>query len=128
MPDEPYDLERIKSVLADATKTGAEFSRRSLGKAAGEHRDTVGDILNGRNKNPTTKVLSNLAHALGGDLSLFGLAEDQVADITEAELESALLKALKKMPARATHETKARYLADNLGQLLQLPPRRSSTE
>lgn len=124
MPDDrPYDIERIKNVLRDATAKGARFSQRSLGKEAGEGRDVVGDIINDRNKNPTTKVLGNLARALGGDLSLFGLAEPQPHHAvlpTEDVLRELLNEALQgKLPARL--DRRAAFLAQFLAQRLRLP-------
>jgi transcriptional regulator with XRE-family HTH domain len=124
MPSETMDLERIRAVLAQATAPGAEFSQRSLSKAAGESRDCVGDIINGRNKNPTIKVLSNLATALQDDLSIFGLGqESRAAPPTEDELEEALRDMLPGMP-RGSLDKRARYLAEAVGRALKLPPSR----
>lgn len=114
-----FDLDLIKRVLAEATGDNGSFSQRGLAKAAGEGRDSVGDIINGRNKNPTIKVLSNLAHALGGDLSMFGLAEERVEPPTEAELEAALLDMLPGMP-KGTLDRRARYLAGAVAGALKL--------
>jgi transcriptional regulator with XRE-family HTH domain len=127
MPAETYDLEKIKAVLVEATTSGGKFSQRGLAKEAGEGRDTVGDIINGRNKNPTMKVLTNLATALGGDLSMFGLTEDRALPPTEEELEAALLKALPGMSARSI-DARARFLAANLVQILRLPPRQEASQ
>ncbi|WP_447724580.1 helix-turn-helix domain-containing protein [Sphingomonas koreensis] len=116
-----FDIERIKQVLVEAT-TGDDrkFSQRSLSAAAHESRDCVGDIINGRNKNPTIKVLSNLADALGGDLSIFGLSEFRTDPPTEDELEVVLRDMLPGMPKGAL-DKRARYLAEAVGRALRLP-------
>lgn len=124
MADPDFDIERIKDVLRKATGPGAEFSQRSLAKEAEEGRDTVGDILNGRNKNPTSKVLSNLARALGGDLSMFGLAEERGDPPTEAELYGALLDAIPRMPTRGTTDKRAQFLSQAVARVLKLPQAR----
>jgi transcriptional regulator with XRE-family HTH domain len=127
MADPDFDIERIKDVLRKATGPGAEFSQRSLAKEAEEGRDTVGDILNGRNKNPTSKVLSNLARALGGDLSMFGLAEERGDPPTEAELYGALLDAIPQMPKQGTTDKRARFLSEAVARVLKLPQVRQSS-
>jgi len=124
MADPEFDIERIKNVLRNATGPGAGFSQRSLAKEAEEGRDTVGDILNGRNKNPTTKVLSNLARALGGDLSMFGLAEERGDAPTEDELYDALLDAIPRMPTRGNLDKRARFLSQAVARVLKLPQAR----
>jgi len=121
MADPEFDIERIKNVLRNATGPGTGFSQRSLAKEADEGRDTVGDILNGRNKNPTTKVLSNLARALGSDLSMFGLAEERGDAPTEDELYVALLDAIPRMPTRGTTDKRARFLSQAVARVLKLP-------
>ena len=69
------DLERVKAVLVEATADQRAMSQRKLSRlVAGERgRDTVGDIIHGRNKNPTASLLARIAQQLGGDLSMFGL-------------------------------------------------------
>ena len=120
------DIERIKSVLREATEASGKFSQRSLSKAAEESRDCVGDIINDRNKNPTTKVLANLARALGGDLSMFGLAEERADPPTEVELEAALRDMLPGMP-RGSLDRRVRYLTEGVGRALRLPLDQSAT-
>lgn len=120
MADAQFDIEHIKSVLREATKPGAEFSQRSLSKEAHQSRDCVGDIINGRNRNPTTKVLAHLADALGGDLSMFGLVEERTAPPTEDELEAAFRDVLPGMP-KGSLDKRARYLAEAVARVLKLP-------
>lgn len=127
MGADTFDIEHIKRVLVDATTgEGRKFSQRSLSAAAHEGRDCVGDIINGRNKNPTIKVLSNLAEALGGDLSIFGLSEFRTDPPTEAELEAALRDMLPGMP-KGPLDKRARYLAEAVGRALKLPQGRPAT-
>lgn len=121
MQSAEFDLERVRAVLSEATRTGGPFSQRGLAKEAGESRDCVGDIINGRNKNPTVKVLANLARAMGGDLSIFGIADARPEAPTEAELEDALRDMLPGMP-RGSLDTRARYLAEAVARALKLPP------
>ncbi|WP_242181552.1 helix-turn-helix transcriptional regulator [Sphingomonas sp. CARO-RG-8B-R24-01] len=121
MPATEFDLERIRAVLSDATGSSGHFSQRGLSKDAGESRDCVGDIINGRNKNPTMKVLANLANAMGSDLSVFGISEPRAEPPTEAELEDALRDMLPGMP-RGSLDKRARYLAEAVGRALKLPP------
>lgn len=124
MVDHQFDIERIRTVLREKTTgPGAPFSQRGLSKEANEGRDTVGDIINGRNKNPTSKVLANLARALGGDLSMFGLSAVRSEPPTEAELEFALREMLPGMPKGAL-DKRARYLAESVGRALRLRPGR----
>jgi transcriptional regulator with XRE-family HTH domain len=119
------DLDRVKAVLRAATGPGGGFSMRGLAKAAGEGRDVVGDILNGRNRNPTLRVLANLARALGGDLTLFGVgsgveAETRTAPPTAAELAQALRDVLPGLP-RGSLDKRTEYLAEALSRALRLP-------
>lgn len=122
------DIDRIVAVLRQATTQG-DFSQRGLSRAAGEGRDAVGDIINGRNRNPTVKVLANLARAMGHDLSIFGLAPAATrAEIPSAdELEAALLAVLPGMP-QGSLETRARYLAGTVADVLGLPGNRQATD
>lgn len=122
------DIERIVAVLREATSQGG-FSQRGLSRAAGEGRDAVGDIVNGRNRNPTVKVLSNLARAMGRDLSVFGLAPapSRAEPPSADELEKALREVLPGMP-RGSVETRARYLADTVSAVLGLPGSRQATD
>lgn len=120
------DLERVVEVLRAATTTGG-YSQRGLSGKAHEGRDCVGDIINGRNKNPTLKVLSNLAEAMGSDLSIFGIEDAFRIDLpTEDELAEALREAIPDMP-RGSPDRRARYLAESVAQILRLPPSRRAT-
>ncbi|WP_370309262.1 hypothetical protein [Sphingobium abikonense] len=119
-----FDLEAIQRVLRDATSSNGRFSQRGLSKAAGEGRDCVGDILNGRNKNPTIKVLSNLAEAMGSDISVFGITT-RTEPLNAEELEEAIREALPSMP-RGPTEKRARFLAEAVSTALGLPPARPS--
>lgn len=123
-----FDLSKVVAVLREQTGSGGPFSMRGLSKAANQHRDTVSDIVAGRNKNPTIRVLSSLAEAMGGDLSAFGIELSQRADIpTEIELEDALRGALPDMP-RGSADRRARFLAEAVARSLRLPPSRPATD
>lgn len=123
-----FDIEKIRDVLRRATTgPGAKWSRRSLSSAADEGRDCVSDIINGRNKNPTVKVLTNLAQAMNKDVSIFGLMPNERLDVPSVEeLEAALVDVLPGMP-RGSVEKRARYLAETVSDVLGLPPTRSAT-
>lgn len=126
MSDAKFDIEKIREILRAATTPGTgDFTQRGLAAAAGEKRDAVGDIIHGRNKNPTSKVLANLARAMGRDLSVFGLAHERTDPPTEDELEEALLEMLPRMPKGGV-EKRARYLAESVGRFLQLPSGRQA--
>lgn len=116
---EQFDIEHIRKVLVDATGPNGAFSQRGLSKAAGEGRDCVGDIINGRNKNPTVKVLSSLADALGGDLSMFGVAGESAGFPSRQALEQAFADALPGLPRGA--DRRAEYLAQVVLGVLELP-------
>ncbi|WP_419827682.1 helix-turn-helix domain-containing protein [Sphingomonas sp.] len=119
-----FDLSTVVAVLRERTGQDGPFSMRGLSKAACQHRDTVSDIIAGRNRNPTIRVLSALAEAMGEDLSVFGIELSRRADVpTEAELEQALRSALPDMP-RGSPDKRARFLAESVARLLQLPPSR----
>lgn len=120
------DLDRVKTVLREATQQGARFSQRGLSRAAGLDRDAVYDILNDRNKNPTISVLLPLAEAMETDLSIFGLSEPEVV-ATISELQRAIVEALPNMPSRGL-ERQARYLAEVVAGALGLPPDRPANQ
>lgn len=121
MSEAGFDIARIVAVLQAATGPGGRFSQRGLSRDAGETRDCVGDIIHGRNRNPTLKVLANLARAMGEDLAVFGVVETRAAPPTESELEAAIREMLPGMP-RGSLDRRARYLAETVAQALKLPP------
>lgn len=124
-----FDLERIKAVLAEATAPEGRFSQRSLAARADLQRDAVGDIIRGRNKNPTINVLTSLAEALGRDLSVFGIApgEQPSADagLTRQALEQALDDAWAGRPRQ--RDAQIRYFAETVLSVLELPDSQPST-
>lgn len=128
---ENFNIEMIQEVLRAATSPQGPFTQRSLSKKAHEGRDCVSDILKGRNANPTVKVLTNLAAALGSDLSIFGVMTTQNArredPVSAEELEVAIREALPAMP-RGSIEKRARYLASTVSDALGLPPARPSMD
>lgn len=116
-----FDIEQIREVLRAATTRGSKFSQRSLSAAAGEGRDCVGDIINGRNKNPTIKVLTNLSKAMGKDVSVFGVISIRTDPPSVGELQQALADLLPGMPTGSI-QRRAQYLAENVANVLGLPP------
>jgi transcriptional regulator with XRE-family HTH domain len=115
------DYEPIRKVLADAVGPGGPFSQRGLAKAAGLGQTSIADIINGRNANPTIGVLDKIARAMGTDLSVFGLSPRPI-QTTLAELQRALEEALPAMPSPYLGvETQARYLAEVVAAILELP-------
>lgn len=118
------DIERVKQVLRDATSPEGPFTQRGLSKAAGLDRDAVYDILNDRNQNPTIGSLASLAEAMGKDLAVFGLSARPVRT-TVAELQRAIAEALPHLPSR-DNDTRARYLAEVVADVLELQPDRGS--
>lgn len=124
-----FDLERIKAVLAEATAPEGPFTQRSLASRADLQRDTVGDIIRGRNKNPTINVLTSLAEAMGRDLSVFGIAPgDQPrtdAGLTQQALEQALADAWEGRPRQ--RDAQIRYFAETVLSVLELPENQPST-
>lgn len=124
MGSEAFDIGHVTSVLRKATETGGAFSMRGLSKEAGLHRDTVSDIIAGRNRNPTLRVLSSLAEAMGVDLTAFGIDQPERADApTEVELAQALREALPNMP-KGSLDRRVQFLAEAVAQSLRLPPDR----
>lgn len=73
------DVDRVRQILEENTRKGARFSMRGLSKRAGLQRDTVYDIIRGRNANPTLEVIDSLARALDLDLSTFMLGKGSEA-------------------------------------------------
>jgi transcriptional regulator with XRE-family HTH domain len=121
------DMERVRSALRDAVKPIGSFSQRGLAREAGLDRDAVYDILQGRNKNPSLRVLAALARAIGSDLTAFGIEMRSEAP-NAAELELAILESLPAMPRRGSWERKASFLAESVAAALGLPPGPAATQ
>lgn len=121
MTADGVDLARVRSVLQAAVKPAGPFSQRGLAREAGLDRDAVYDLVQGRNRNPSLKVLAALAEAMGKDLSVFGIGARATAPSAE-ELHAVLLEVLPEMPRRASLERKAAYLAEAVAAALRLPP------
>lgn len=121
MTDDPIDMDRVRGVLREAVKPRGPFSQRGLAREAGLDRDAVYDILQGRNRNPSTRVLAALAAAMGGDLGDFGI-EIRSSLPSAAELEQAILESLPAMPRRGSWQRKASFLAESVAAALGLPP------
>ena len=121
MAADGIDLAKVRDVLRAAIKPAGPHSQRGLAREAGLDRDAVYDLLQGRNRNPSLKVLASLAQAMGKDLSAFGIGTRVTAPSAE-ELHAALLEILPEMPRRASWERKASYLAEALAGALRLPP------
>jgi transcriptional regulator with XRE-family HTH domain len=122
------DLTLIKRVLAEATGPKGPYSTRSLAKAAGLGQTAIPDILHGRSTNPGIKTLDKIARAMGTDLSVFGLSPRPI-QTTLAELQRALEEALPAMPSPYLGvETQARYLAEVVAAILELPDDLDSEE
>ena len=120
MKDDPIDMERVRDVLAQAVRPRGPFSRRGLAREAGLDRDAVYDILQGRNRNPSTRVLAALAAAMGTDIAVFGI--EMHSGLPSAEdLEQAILECLPAMPRRGSLERKASFLAESVAAALGLP-------
>lgn len=120
MTADPIDMNRVRSVLAAAVKPAGPFSRRGLAREAGLDRDAVYDIIQGRNRNPSMRVLASLADAMGRDVSVFGI-ELRSELPSAAELEQAILESLPSMPRRGSWERKASFLAEAVAAALGLP-------
>lgn len=120
------DMELVRDVVRAAVKPLGPLSQRGLARDAGLDRDVVYDILQGRNNNPSLKVLAALAGALGTDLSVFGIRLRSELP-SAAELEQALLDSLPEMPRRGSWERKASFLAEAVAAILGLPPAQPAT-
>lgn len=116
----PIDMERVRDVLRRAVKPAGSISQRGLAREAGLDRDAVYDLLQGRNNNPSLKVLNALAGAIGKDISIFGV-EVRSEIPSAAELEQAILESLPEMPRRGSWERKASFLAEAVAGALGLP-------
>lgn len=119
-------MNEVRRALLGAVKPAGSFTRRGLARAAGLDRDAVYDILQGRNRNPSIRVLTALAAALDADVSLFGVAPRSDMP-SEAELEQAILEALPDMPRRGSPERKASFLAAAVAGALGLPQDRRAS-
>ena len=115
------DLAKVRDVLRAVVKPAGPFSQRGLAREANLDRDAVYDLIQGRNRNPSLKVLAALADAIGKDLSIFGVGARVTAPSAE-ELEAVLLEILPEMPRRGSWERKASYLAEAVAAALRLPP------
>lgn len=121
MATSPIDMDRVRKVLRKAVKPAGTMSQRGLAREAGLDRDAVYDILQGRNQNPSLKVLAALAQAMEQDLSVFGMhLRSEVP--SAAELERAILESLPEMPRRGSWARKASFLAEAVAAILELPP------
>lgn len=121
MATSPIDMDRVREVLRKAVKPAGTMSQRGLAREAGLDRDAVYDILQGRNQNPSLKVLAALAEAMEQDLSVFGMhLRSEVP--SAAELERAILESLPEMPRRGSWARKASFLAEAVAAILELPP------
>jgi transcriptional regulator with XRE-family HTH domain len=120
------DMDEVRRVLLGAIKPAGTFTRRGLARAAGLDRDAVYDILQGRNRNPSIRVLAALAAAMEADVSVFGVAPRSEMP-SEAELEQAILEALPDMPRRGSFERKASFLAAAVAGALGLPQDRQAS-
>jgi transcriptional regulator with XRE-family HTH domain len=121
MAGQSIDMERVRGVLRKAVKPEGPHSQRGLARKAGLDRDAVYDIVQGRNRNPSLKVLAALADAIGSDLSMFGM-ELHAGLPSAAELEQAILESLPAMPRRGSWQRKASFLAESVARILELPP------
>lgn len=121
MTADGIDMAKVRDVLRSAVKPVGSHSQRGLAREAGLDRDVVYDLLQGRNRNPSLKVLAALAEAMGKDLSAFGIGTRVTAPSAE-ELHAVLLEILPEMPRRGSWERKASYLAEALAAALRLPP------
>jgi transcriptional regulator with XRE-family HTH domain len=120
------DMAKVRDVLRRAVKPTGPYSQRGLAREAGLDRDAVYDIIQGRNRNPSLKVLASLATAMGNDLSVFGVELRPEAP-NAAELERAILESLPAMPRRGSWERKASFLAEAVARILELPPAAPAT-
>jgi transcriptional regulator with XRE-family HTH domain len=124
---DPVDMDHVRDVLRQAVRPLGPFSQRGLAREAGLDRDSVYDIVQGRNRNPTIRVLAALAEAMGRDLSVFGV--EPRSDLPSAgELEQAILESLPAMPRRGSWERKASFLAEAVAAALGLPPDRPANQ
>lgn len=121
MTAEAIDLGRVRDVLRSAVKPTGSFSQRGLAREAGLDRDAVYDLIQGRNRNPSLKVLAALAETMGKDLSVFGIGKRVTAPSAE-ELQAVLLEILPEMPRRGSWERKASFVSEALAAALRLPP------
>src|SRR5688572_19148992 len=83
MTADGIDMAKVRDVLRSAVKPVGSHSQRGLAREAGLDRDVVYDLLQGRNRNPSLKVLAALAEAMGKDLSAFGIGTRVTAPSAE---------------------------------------------
>jgi transcriptional regulator with XRE-family HTH domain len=120
MTAEPIDMDKVRQVLQAAVKPAGKDSQRGLARKAGLDRDAVYDLIQGRNRNPSLKVLAALAEAMGKDLSIFGVARRASLPSAE-ELHAVLLELVPQMP-RGSVERRASFLSEAIAAALRLPP------
>src|SRR5262245_53788319 len=125
MTTDAIDMTKVRDVLRAAVKPAGPHSQRGLARDAGLDRDAVYDLVQGRNRNPSLKVLAALAEAMGKDLSVFGIGRRVTAPSAE-ELHAVLLEVLPEMPRRGSWERKASFVAEALAAALRLPPARKA--
>ena len=125
MTAEGVDLAKVRTVLQAAVKPAGPFSQRGLAREAGLDRDAVYDLIQGRNRNPSLKVLAALAEAIGKDLSVFGIGRRATVPSAE-ELRDVLVEILPEVPRRGSWERKASFVAETLAAALRLPPTRKA--
>jgi transcriptional regulator with XRE-family HTH domain len=120
MANDEIDLDLVIKVLAEATSSGG-FSQRSLSRAATNDADrsAVYDIIQGRNRNPSIRLLAALAREMGRDISIFGLSRN--INVSEEKLREALARSLPHMPKRANVAEQAEFLAEAVAGILELP-------
>ena len=133
MDDGKPDMDLVRDVLRSATAgPSAEWSQRGLSAKAGEGRDVVGDIINGRNKNPTIKVLMALAQAMGKDFSIFGMSVGEKPAMPSEAALTAMFEGLLRpfdLHAGELPQTLAKKLPTALRQAEGSPgPQRSDEE
>jgi hypothetical protein len=124
MSNYQINIELVREVLKRATdksRSGA-FSQRGLSNKATnfQDRDAVGDIIRGRNKNPTFGLLDAIAKAMDKDMSIFGLGAPTFI-VSEEQLRIEIEEALPHVPTQADYSEQAQYLAEAVANALGLP-------
>jgi transcriptional regulator with XRE-family HTH domain len=124
--DAEAGLNEARRCLQEALDKG--MSQREIARRAGVNPNMVRRILSGHIESPRLVTLARIADALGGDLSLFGLSQKPI-QTTLAELQRAIGEALPAMPSPYLGvDTQARYLAEVVAAILELPDDLDSDE